>query len=459
MYNKTSVVTQYHSMSNSGTSSNSEYVSKGHSSARRSKNSRASSSRISPSSKEIEKLGAADNAKQKVHLMHKDMQMVEDSIESLQIENAFLKKTIIGLRGAALGRYFTASDFFLKQLCMGEWKGLMLQVQKHREAEGAESLRTRDRSQCEQRIGNLETLLWSEKDDHKKTYQLCEDLQSRLDQAEGLIRAVTEQMSRHPLPHPQEVKVTSPFETTEYMKSRLHEILRDLDPQYIPPLSSPALTAVTTKERLERLPPYQSQSLTPSNPPHQVSPPYQSQPLTPSYPPLALMHAGPYNSFLPHTHRLGVNQAYPQGSLGRWSSNMSSSNKFYGSPSNCALSGPLIASPFPPGSIMLFTSNSVPPSLNQHTAPSMQHPHVQSSINLCSPGISTSTPVYSQVSTQQPPEHENAATATPAAPPSVAVGGDLMGTITRAETPGPYGYRETRIPVSKQPRLISTLET
>jgi len=193
-------------------------------------------------------VGMAEEAKQKVHLMHAEMQMVEATIESLQMTNAQLKRKLLNDRKCTLEKYFMSNDHLIKQAVVGEWKELMYMIHKKRAQDEAEGLRHKEKLRFEQSLGRLNAENQKLREEAASARKEIMELKSKVDQAESLIRGVSEQMGRYPV-SPAKTTIV-PNDAGEYVKQKLHDILRDVDPRYIPPLNGPTIHEIAREEQI-----------------------------------------------------------------------------------------------------------------------------------------------------------------------------------------------------------------
>jgi len=190
--------------------------------------------------------------------MHAEIQFVEEIIGSLQQENENLKEKLIEFRKVVLKKYFMKLfDHSVRIDVFRQWKQIVDVSNAKREMASLELLRDQDIESFEGRIANLETKLRTSKDEVENSNQTIEllesereDLRSRLAHAEEIIYTCAPLMNRYPLPKTPRDNIPASIEMGDYIKSKLHEILRDVDPRYLAPLPGPSVQEISLQERV-----------------------------------------------------------------------------------------------------------------------------------------------------------------------------------------------------------------
>eukprot|EP00397_Hematodinium_sp_SG-2012_P046547 GEMP01052635.1.p1 GENE.GEMP01052635.1~~GEMP01052635.1.p1 ORF type:complete len:343 (+),score=75.21 GEMP01052635.1:145-1173(+) len=192
---------------------------------------------------------SADEAKMKVHNMHEEMQVVEDTIAELQRENDWLKFKLLQGRRSSSGKYCSLHASLLTLGVFGEWKRIAEAARLERVAEKTEAMRVNDHIQFDAHSLNLDLQVCDAQEKQREAEREVQELRARLEQAEAMIRVCSEQISQYQLPPPRISQLPPSSESAEYMKSKLHEILRSIDPRYMPPLHGPSVEEVIYQQR------------------------------------------------------------------------------------------------------------------------------------------------------------------------------------------------------------------
>lgn len=158
-------------------------------------------------------------------------------IEQLQAENERLKWKLLKDRAAQLEKYFMADNHLLKQAVTGEWKRIMEVLRRMRDVDGVEGMRAQDRMAYEERCAELVEQLNETNAQISQVEKDKAEVRNRLEQTEALIRAVAERVTSYPMPaQPPRLQA---FPGEQYMKQKVHEILKDVDSNYRPPMAIP----------------------------------------------------------------------------------------------------------------------------------------------------------------------------------------------------------------------------
>lgn len=194
------------------------------------------------------RLGIAEEAKMKVCNMQEEMRMVESTIESLQRTNSALKNKMLSDRRSTLEKYFMSNDHLIKQAVVGEWKRYIQIVRRQRDLEGIDAARVKEKKDYQHRIAQLENANRELMEKNKELNGEIEKLHRRQAEAEAVIHNCGEQLGRFPLP--QQNRTVPSHDASDYVKTKLHDILREVDPRYIPPLNGPSVHEISIQEQL-----------------------------------------------------------------------------------------------------------------------------------------------------------------------------------------------------------------
>jgi len=227
-------------------------------------------------------------ARGSVARVHEEMRDVENVLLEMERENANLRTRLLHARSSVWEKYFMCSGHLALQACVGCWKSFAEQERADREADGYSQRQARESAKYEKRVKELEeeaeTLRQQCQRTREETAQQVAPLRAaheeamlRAERLEALISQMGEvanrvtQLSESAKPGgfmPQCSAAlfsgTSNLAATELVKSTLHQILRDIDPNYVPPKNTmtevrsttPVLvrsTVMTQPAKLERV--------------------------------------------------------------------------------------------------------------------------------------------------------------------------------------------------------------
>lgn len=218
--------------------------------------------------------GTADAARDKVSTLHQKMMEVAHTISMLQDENEMLKLKLLGCRKQVLEKYFTTDGRLLLQMVVQEWQRVCDYLRRMREYDGAESMRAQNRQMCEAKVVDLERIVASETASAVEAELELRDLRTKVERAEATIRTIASSVTAYQ--NPQAPRI-SPFDAAAYLRSRLGDVMRDLDARPTQVIAPPPMEA--SKQVLYVQPPV------PQPAPHQagsmqVPPPAQAAGLT-----------------------------------------------------------------------------------------------------------------------------------------------------------------------------------
>jgi len=212
--------------------------------------------------------GRVDGARFSVQRVHEEMRDVESVLLEMERENAENQTKLLAQRHLVFEKYFMVTGHLILQGVIGEWKAYVQQAKHDAEADGL----TLRQQQAESRH---ESDLMALDGEAKALRQLCqqtraetelqvaplraarEEANLRAEQLEAVITSMGEVAARvtaladqakpgaaQPLPF---AGRSTPAQLTEITKSAIHDILRDLDPNYVPTrvVVSPTMSQVS----------------------------------------------------------------------------------------------------------------------------------------------------------------------------------------------------------------------